>query len=210
LKRLAILGASGHGRVVADAAAVAGWNEIVFYDDAWPECASNGPWSVAGTFEAVLKSRPSFDGAVVAIGNNRSRLSVQRELQASKFGLVTITHPRATVSERACVGLGSVILAGSVINAFATLGTGCIVNTGASVDHDCVLGDGVHLSPGARLGGTVSVGEATWIGIGAVVKEGISIGSNVIVGAGAAVIDDVPDGLTVVGVPARPLERKPK
>jgi sugar O-acyltransferase (sialic acid O-acetyltransferase NeuD family) len=194
--------------VVAEAALAAGWTEVAFFDDAWPERKSNGPWPVIGTIADLLRGKDTFDGVVVAIGDNRTRLSKQRDLLAGKLELVTVTHPAAVVSAHACVGAGSAILAGSVINPFATLGIACIVNTGASVDHDCVLGDGVHLSPGARLGGTVRVGDAAWIGIGAVVREGISIGASVKVGAGAAVIEDVPDGITVVGVPARPLDRQ--
>ncbi|MBT6282943.1 MAG: acetyltransferase, partial [Phycisphaerae bacterium] len=77
--------------------------------------------------------------------------------------------------------------------------------TGATVDHDCELADGVHISPGANLGGNVTVGECSWIGIGACVKNGVTIGKNVIVGAGAAVVQDVPDNVTVVGVPAKEL-----
>jgi acetyltransferase-like isoleucine patch superfamily enzyme len=77
-----------------------------------------------------------------------------------------------------------------------------IVNTGATIDHDCVLGDGVHVCPGAHLAGEVRVGDETWIGIGASVVQSVCIGSRAVVGAGAVVIGDVPDDVTVVGVPA--------
>jgi acetyltransferase-like isoleucine patch superfamily enzyme len=88
------------------------------------------------------------------------------------------------------------------------LGLGCIINTGATFYHDCVLGDGVHICPGVHLAGDVQVGELSWLGIGCTVRQGIRIGAGVTVGAGAVVIDDVPDGQTVVGVPARPLKNK--
>lgn len=207
MKRLAILGASGHGKVVADAALQAGWQAVVFFDDAWPQVSVIGPWAVVGTTAELLRNASRFEGAVVAIGDNATRLSKQRELEAGGIALVSIVHPAAVASPFAEVGEGSVVFAGAVLNPFARLGRCCILNTGASVDHDCELADGVHVSPGARLGGGVRVGEASWIGIGAVVVQGVRIGSDVTVGAGAAVISDLPDGVTAVGVPARPLGR---
>jgi len=205
LKRLAVLGASGHGKVVADAARESGWTEIVFYDDAWPGRSTIGPWPIAGGRDALLAGRDGLAGVVIAIGNNATRLRRQQELAGAGLPIVSVIHPSAVVSESATVGIGSVIFACAVVGAFASIGEGCIVNTGATIDHDCVLADGVHLSPGAHLGGEVRVGEASWLGIGCAVRHGLVIGSGVMVGAGAAVVADVEDGLTVVGVPARPL-----
>jgi sugar O-acyltransferase (sialic acid O-acetyltransferase NeuD family) len=205
VRRLAILGASGHGRVIADAALAAGWEAVAFYDDAWPGVSASGPWQVVGRTADLRRDAAQLDGAVVGIGDNVTRLVKLRELLAGGALLVSVVHPDAVVSTRAEVGQGSVLLGGAVVNPFARLGRGCIVNSGASVDHDCELADGVHMSPGAHLGGGVRVGEASWIGIGASVIQGVSIGAGAIVGAGAAVVDDVADGVTVVGVPARPV-----
>jgi sugar O-acyltransferase (sialic acid O-acetyltransferase NeuD family) len=205
--RLAILGASGHGKVVADAALLAGWTEVVFYDDHWPALDRVGPWAVVGSSGDLLRSATSHDAIVVAIGDNRVRLAWQREIMHARATLASIVHPAAVVSPHACVGPGSVICAAAVVNPFAIAGAACIINTGATVDHDCVLADGVHVSPGAHLGGGVRIGEASWVGIGASVRHGSVIGANVMVGAGAAVVGDVGDGLTVIGVPARPLRQ---
>jgi sugar O-acyltransferase (sialic acid O-acetyltransferase NeuD family) len=199
-----MLGASGHAKVVAEAADLAGWDRVYLFDDRWPELSALGPWSVAGTTSMLLEQVREYEGAVVAIGASDVRLRLQRQLEAAGATMAVITHPSAVVSRLATLGLGTVVLAGAIVNPFASIATSCIVNTGASIDHDCVLASGVHVSPGARLGGGVRVGEGSWIGIGASVKQGIVIGVGVTVGAGAAVVADVADHLTVIGVPARP------
>lgn len=202
-RRLAILGAGGHARVVADAAEAAGWTVPGLFDREAPP--GDWPWPVLGDAEALIAQTSAFDGVVVALGDNALRLDWTLRLAAQGLTLATVIHPTAWVSPRATLGGGTVILAQAVVGTGARLGRAVIVNTGASVDHDCTLDDGVHVSPGARLAGGVTVGERGWIGIGAVVREGLSLGQAVRVGAGGAVIEPVQDGQTVVGVPARPI-----
>lgn len=189
MKRLIIIGAGGHGRVIADAAGV----PCVFLDE------NSSLDDVAGSPSELTAIVTEDDGVIVAIGDNQTRLEMLADLDK----LTTVVHQFAIVSESATIGRGTVVFAGAVINANAKVGKGCIVNTGATVDHDCVLENGVHVSPGANLGGNVTVGECSWIGIGACVKHGITMGKNVIVGAGAAVVSDISDNVTVVGVPAK-------
>lgn len=201
--KLAILGASGHGKVVADTALQTGWQEVVFFDDAWPQLTNNGVWPVVGDTQALLETARTFDGVIVGIGNNTIRLAKTRVLKGAGAPIVTIIHPSAVVSPMARLGAGCVVFAGAVIQVDCRLGMACIVNTRASIDHDCVLGNGVHICPGANLAGLVHVGEASWVGIGASVKQLIHIGRDVMVGAGAAVVADIADSDSVVGVPAR-------
>lgn len=207
MKTLAILGASGHGKVVADVALAAGWISIVFFDDALPYRADNGHWPVVGNSTALLANLSQFDGVIVAIGNSSIRWQKQQELQAAGARMATVVHPKGFVSDYAKLGLGTVVMAGAVVNVDAIVGDSCIINTGASVDHDCTLADGVHISPGAHLSGNVTVGTCSWVGVGAAVRQGMYIGSNVMVGAGAVVVKPVPDGQTVFGNPARLMPR---
>lgn len=195
MKALRIIGAGGHGRVLADIAESMGYGDIAFLDGAFPDLARSGAWDVVGT-------PADLDDALYAfgIGNNQTRIGL---LESIPCDLATLIHPSATVSPHAKIGAGSVICAGAIIGPFVTLGQGCIINTGASVDHDCTLHDGVHLSPGARLGGGVTIGACTWIGIGAVVREYKTIGADVMIGAGASVVTDVPDEVRFGGVPAK-------
>jgi sugar O-acyltransferase (sialic acid O-acetyltransferase NeuD family) len=207
MKRLAILGASGHGKVVADTAECCGWQTIEFFDDAWPQVASNGVWPVVGTTNDLLKRAREFDGVLVAIGNNSVRRTKIDQLKAVGAKLPFLVHPVSIVSRYATFGPVSFFFGCAVFNAYAWVGEGSILNTGCSVDHDCIVGACVHISPGARLAGAISVGDESWIGIGASIRQVLRIGSNVIVGAGAAVVCDISDNMTVTGVPARVIDR---
>lgn len=203
---LLILGAGGHGKVIADAALETGlWDEIVFLDDAWPEKNKNGRWDIHGKVDRFLDWKGHCAGAVVAIGNNHLRVEWQSNLVAAGFAMATIVHPSAHVSRFTKLGVGSVVFANAVINVDAEVGEAAIINTAATVDHDCRLGDGVHVAPGVNVGGGVAVGNRSWLGIGAVIRHYITIGSDVVVGAGAVVVHDIPDGVTAVGCPARPV-----
>lgn len=207
MKSLAILGASGHGKVVADCAVRCGWQGVVFFDDAWPEVQQNGHWPVQGDTDTLLRELASFDGVFVAIGGNQTRQQKLRQLRQSGAVLVTLIHPAACVSPFASLGAGTVVLAGAVVNVDARIGEGAIINSSASVDHDCVLGDAVHISPGAHLAGAVQVGDRSWVGIGATVRQLVQIGHDAVVGAGAVVVKAVDAGVTVVGNPAARLDK---
>lgn len=205
MKSLAILGASGHGKVVAEVALASGWNDVSFYDDAWPERRQLGKWPVLGDTAALFNSRDRFDGVIVAIGRNAVRLEKIGLVQEAGGCIATLVHPSAVISATARLGEGTVAMAGVVVNADAVIGRGSILNTSCSVDHDCVLGEGVHISPGAHLAGDVRVNDLSWVGIGASIRQGVTLGRAVQVGAGAAVVNDIADNLTVVGVPAKVL-----
>jgi sugar O-acyltransferase (sialic acid O-acetyltransferase NeuD family) len=205
--KLLIVGAGGHGKVVADAAAgMNQWQEIAFVDKKYPALTLNGRWPVIADQSDLGALRRQFPQAMVAVGDAVTRLKVLNELKSIGFEIPIVRHPSCIVAEDVLLEEGVVVLAGAVINPGARIGRGCIVNTGASVDHDCTLGEGVHICPGARLAGEVVVGDCGWIGIGAVVIQQRKIGKGATVGAGAVVIRDVPDRLTVVGVPARTRE----
>jgi sugar O-acyltransferase (sialic acid O-acetyltransferase NeuD family) len=203
MSRLAILGASGHGKVVADIAECCGWDEVVFFDDAFPTVFHIGVWDVKGNTDALVSRLNEFNGVIVAIGNNLIRLDKTNFLLSIKAPVVSLIHPSAIVSKHSSIELGSVVMANSVINPFSTIGVGCIVNTAATIDHDCELGDAVHVSPGVNLAGAVKVDDLTWIGIGASIKQCLSIGRNVMIGAGSAVVCDVSDNVVSVGIPSK-------
>ena len=195
MNRLIIIGASGHGKVVADIAVLNGYTDIVFLDDdeSVKECAG---WTVIG------KSDEAPNGEVfVAIGNAGTRKKLM-ELYRDRVQPVLV-HPNAVVAKGVEIGKGSVVMAGTVINPGARIGIGVIVNTSSSVDHDCVIGDYVHIAVGSHLSGTVVVGENTWIGTGVTVSNNVNICGGCMIGAGAVVIKDIDRQGTYIGVPAK-------
>lgn len=195
MNRLIIIGASGHGKVVADIAKLNGYEEIVFVDDdiTKKECAG---------FPVVGKSSEIPEGDVfVAIGDSSIRERFIRIYNDKKQPV--LVHPRSVVAEGVDIGYGTVIMAGAVINPGTKLGCGVIVNTCSSIDHDCIVGDYVHVSVGAHLCGSIVVGNNTWIGAGAIIINDVSICDNCTIGAGAVVIEDIFKPGTYVGVPAR-------
>ncbi len=197
MRRLIIIGASGHGKVVADIASLNGYKDIVFLDNniSIKECAGYpvlGPDMMIG----------EVDGDVfVAIGNARIRKRLMERDKNRRFPV--LIHPGAVVSKGVEIEKGSVVMAGCVINPGAIIGKGVIVNTSSSIDHDCKVEDYVHVAVGAHLCGTVKIGAETWIGAGTTVINNVNICSGCMIGAGAVVIKDIDDPGTYVGVPAK-------
>ena len=200
---LVIIGAGGHGKVVADIAEKCGYSQIVFQDDD-PKEKSCGDYTIVGkSCDAVRYPSADF---IVTVGDAAVRRRVLTELENAGLRLATLIHPNAAVARGSEIGAGSVIMAGAVVGPGTKIGRGCIINTCASVDHDCVVGDFVHVSVGAHVAGTVTIGDNTWIGAGATVSNNIEISADCMIGAGAVVVKDIREADTYVGVPARKME----
>lgn len=200
-KKLLLIGASGHGKVVADIAIQNGYEVIGFLDDN-PDVKEIMGFPVLGKVEKAIEY---IDHAYmfVSIGNAVIRSKIMSDLTDQGAQFPVLIHPNAVVGMNVEIQEGTVVMAGTVINADAKIGKGCIINTCASVDHDCVVGDYSHVSVGAHVAGTVKIGKCTWIGAGAVVKNNVAICDECMIGAGAVVVSVIEEQGTYVGVPAR-------
>jgi sugar O-acyltransferase (sialic acid O-acetyltransferase NeuD family) len=207
--RVVIVGAGGHGQVVADvllSAAVsgAGTQPIGYVDD---DPALTGRvflgLTVLGDIDSL--SRIPHDGVVVAIGDNATRRTVFDRLERRNEHFAVARHPSAIVAAGVTIGRGTMICAGAVINPGSVIGSNVILNTSCSIDHHNRIEDHVHLAPRVCTGGEVTVEGGALVGIGAVVMPGRTVGEDSVVGAGALVQQDVPKATVVVGVPARPV-----
>ena len=193
-KKVIIIGAGGHGRVVADIVKLNGDEVVGYLDDNKTGCV-NGI-EVLGTNQDIGK----FDCYYfAAIGDNQTRQKIMQK----DVKWYTAIHPSAVIAQDAKISCGVVIMANAVVNPGSVIGKGTIINTAATVDHDNVIGDFVHLSPGVHLAGTVTVKERTWVGIGAIVINNVTICSDAMIGAGTVVAKDITECGTYVGVPAR-------
>lgn len=191
-----LYGASGHAKVIIDILEANGQKIDFIVDD-------NPALTELLDYE-VRRNTGEYDEAIISIGSCEIRKKVVESLMVGKYA--TSVHPSAIVSPRATIDEGTVVMHGAIVQSCAKIGKHCIVNTGASVDHDCEIGNFVHIAPHATVLGGVKVGDGSWIGAGSVVKQYITIGKNCMIGAGAVVLKDVPDGVTVVGVPGKEKE----
>ena len=207
---LVIIGAGGHGKVVLDILQLAGKHRIIGFLDADTTLAGTevSGLPVLGPINQISRLRhQKIKGAIVAIGDNRVRVSYAALLAEHGIELITAIHPAAVIAKSAQIGHNVVVAAGAVVAASVIVADSAILNTSCVVDHECELEPGVHICPGALLAGRVRVGAGAFVGLGAKVLPCLSIGKGAIVGAGAVVLKDVPEGSTVVGVPARMLVR---
>lgn len=202
MKKVVIIGGSGHGKVIADIVVKRGDRVVGFLDDntKLPKYIIDFPYL------GVISKAPEFKDCefVIGIGYNNIR---RRIAETYDLPWYTAIHPNAIIGLDVEIGEGSVVMANATINSSARVGKHCIINTGADVEHDNVVGNYTHISPHAALGGTVTVGENCHIGIGATVKNNLKICDDVVVGAGAVVIRDIEESNTYVGVPVRPMDK---
>jgi sugar O-acyltransferase (sialic acid O-acetyltransferase NeuD family) len=215
VKRIVILGASGHGKVVLDIARCQARYEVTGFLDSTVRAGTvvcGTPVLGAEQCLPELVSGMGVDGVFIAIGDNWSRLQAAERIRKTipDLGFATLVHPSAQIASGVEIGQGTAIMAGTVINPDARIGEFCILNTRASLDHDSVMADGSSLGPGVVTGGNVRIGELSAIGIGATLIHRISIGSHTVIGAASLVTGDIPDGVVAYGVPAKIIrERSP-
>ncbi len=210
---LVIVGASGHAKVVIDLFREVDAYRVIGLIDADPTPRKVLGVPVIGSDEdlAILRGQ-GVSSAFVAIGDNRLRLKIGRNLEANGFTLVKAVSRRAAVSPSALLGAGVAVMAGAVVNAETRIDDLAILNTNASVDHDCRLGEACHVAPGSALAGNVTVGRLAFLGVGCRAIPGVRIGEGGVVGAGSTVVRDLPPGMVSMGSPARvvrPIETGP-
>jgi sugar O-acyltransferase (sialic acid O-acetyltransferase NeuD family) len=209
--RVLIIGAGGHGQVVADILlrmrdADLGNTPVGFLDDR-KDLVGQTLLGVPILGAIADHNNIQHDAIIVAIGVNETRKRVFQLLQQKGQAFAIAQHPMSIVAPDVQIGAGSMICAGAVINTGTTVGAAVILNTGCTIDHHNHIGNYVHIAPGTHLGGEVEVGEGALIGIGATVMPRKRVGAWSIVGAGALVHRDVPARSVVVGVPCRVIKK---
>ena len=210
MKPLVMVGA-GPGslpRIVAEALAVGGTPLAGYLDFGDHPLPPTTPIERLG--DAARLDDPAFLEAfdlVVAL-SGPGRRGVCERILAAGGRLPVVAHPAAIISTTASIGDGTILSAGVIVQQDTRIGRFCVLNTACTIDHDNVVGDGVSIAPGAHTAGRVTILDEAFIGLGSVIINRVTVGRRATVGAGAVVVRDVPDGVTVVGNPARPLPSK--
>lgn len=204
-KKVVIIGAGGHAKVIAEIIKQSGDQLIGFLDDnkdiQYKEIFDEK--IVIGTSNDIEKYKDCY--FIIGIGNNQ----IRKKLSNRNLKWYTAIHPKAIIASYVKIAEGTVVMPGVVINPGTIIGKHCIINTSSSVDHDNIIEDYVHISPGSHLAGTVHIKEGTWICAGAIIINNITIEKNSIIGAGAVVLKDINEpNNTYIGIPAKKLKKQ--
>ena len=191
-KNIAIIGAGGHGKVVGEIALLNQYKVINFFDDKVNDI-KKFPFTIFGSLDYLKDHLKDYDAYFVAIGENRIRSNIIEWFKKQKINIVSLTHPRSTISQFSSLGIGTCVMANAVINPGTLIKEGAIINTSASVDHDCVIENYAHVSANCTISGGVSIGKFTLVGVHTAVHPGIHVGNNVKIGIGSKVYKNILD-----------------
>ena len=203
MKKLILIGDSGHAKVIEHVAIRSGWNVIAKLDDKYSEEKIDRNGQIKGPTKIISNLLEKETYVLIAIGANRVRKFIFEKLDLPLEKYATVIDPSAIISEDVIIGYGSCIMPNSVVNPASKIGNHVILNTRCVIEHDNIVEDYVHISPGSTLTGNVTVEEGCHIGAGATLIPSVHIGSWTIVGAGSTVIRNVENDVTVVGTPSR-------
>lgn len=211
--RVLILGASGHGRVIADAILSRNDHVVVgFVDAKYPESGMplSRPLLGSDVDLSRIVSEHTIEGIVVAIGDNWTRARIVERLTSEfpRLQFPPVVHASAVIAPGVSIAAGSVVMAGAILNPGVVIAPHVIVNTGACVDHDSTLGAYSSVAPRVACGGAVVIGNFAAIGIGATIIHGLNIGEHVVLGAGAVAVSSISAYSVAMGVPAKVMRHR--
>jgi UDP-perosamine 4-acetyltransferase len=199
-----VVGAGGHAKVIIELIQAQGCYRVVGLIDADPTPRTVLGVQVIGADRDLVRLRGSgINKAFVALGDNRRRVAIGRDLAHVGFEMINAISRAAAISPSAQLGRGVAIMAGAVVNAATSIGDFAIVNTGALIDHDATIAEGAHIGPGCALAGNVRIGRLACLGVGTSATPGTRVGAGALVGAGACIVRDIPDAAVARGVPAK-------
>lgn len=210
IQDIAIVGAGGLGKEIAVLIAQINqvqkkWNLTGFYDDGVPAGSSVLSLPVIGNIDAVNRSAQNI---VIAIGNPAVKEAIAKRLTNRDLKFPTLIHPSVSIGQEITIGEGSIICAGSVLTVHVNIGSHVLINLNTTIGHDVAVGDYSSIMPGAHLSGFVKIGALVFIGTGTSILQNVQIDKGAIVGAGAVVNRNVNPNMTVVGVPAREIQKQ--
>lgn len=210
MERIVIIGASSHGKVVADILKSQGKTIVGFIDSTKQIGSTILSFPILGREEElpVLITEHTMTHVIVAVGDNWIRSQVVARMKRYPLTLISAISPFAIIGSDVSIGEGTVICPGAIICPGSIIGRCCLVNTHASLDHDGIMEDFSSLAPGVITGGNVKIGAYSAICLGAHIIHRISIGEHTVIGAGSLVLHNVDDHTVAYGVPAKFIRKR--
>lgn len=213
----AIYGASGCGRSLMPVARqqlqrLGISAKIYFIDDSLKEQQMvNG--HTALNYQSFKNLNAAQKFVLIAIANSQIREKLANQLIMDGLQLWTVQADNVVMMDNIEIDDGAALSPFVSITSNIKIGKCFHANLYSYVEHDCVIGDYVTFAPGVKCNGNIHIEDHAYIGTGAVIKQGtpdkpLVIGKGAVVGMGAVVTKSVPAGVTVVGNPARILEKK--
>lgn len=210
MEPIILVGASFNAGVVIDILKCGEvFEPIGFLDDGAETGTVKRGYKVLGLVSAArdVCERHRCKNMALTVGDNWQRRRILRQIlerhNPSGYSFPAIKHPSALVADTACIGQGTLLMAGAHIGNASRVGSFCMINSGSSLDHDCVMGDFASLAPGVFTGGQVEIGECSHLGVGVSVSHQKKIGAHSVIGTGGVVVRSVPDLSVAYGNPAR-------
>src|SRR5688572_19583129 len=192
MKKIVIIGYSGHSFVVIDIFKSMGHQVIGYCDIVEKKVNPYGLKYCGNESDQGFNLDPfNPDHVFIAIGDNSLRKKCFEALKNAPL-ITNAIHKYSVVSDSFKMGTGNMISAGVVVNSQSLIGSGCILNTNCTIEHEVSLGDFVHIAPGSVVCGNVKIGSNTLIGAGTVILPNLTIGENVVIGAGSVVTKNIP------------------
>ncbi len=202
-KKIIVIGAGGHAQSCIDVIEAQGQYKIIGLVGSRYEVGKEiSGYSVIGTDEDLPMLASKIMNAVIGIGQIESsdiRRKIFLNLKEFGFNLPAIISPKAYISKRAEIGIGTIVMHHALVNSGAIIGENCIINSKASIEHNSIIESDCHISTGAIVNGNCLIGRGSFLGSGSVVMQGCSIGENAIIGMSTSVRKDVSANSLYIG-----------